>query len=511
MADFDDIVVGAGSSGATLAEALSVDGARRVLLLEAGPDYVGIENIPSDLRNVNTPALSHDWGYDAEIVPGRRMPYPRGRVTGGSSAINAAIALHPTPEDLRRWVALGNTEWDYGSVIGVLDQLERNSDGATPGGGQARQTPFQRAADPTLLRTHLAFMQACLSLGHRFAADHNDPVSSGVGPVPLNASGGLRVSTAFTSLEPARDRPNLTVRAGSLVDRVVMDGSRVAGVELVQGAGRELVTAGRVTLSAGSIGTPPILLRSGIGPSGELAELGIPVLADLPGVGRQLRDHAQIGFNMEAASGPIDTTLPWIQVLLRWTARGSPDRNDMQSVAFHLLAQPAIRLVTSLMATRSEGSVRILSRDPAQAPVIRLNLARHPEEIRRLAEGLRQLAAISSDAAFAPVQRGIAYLDDGSQVETAALAEHFSDDATAEAYIEQAVGHYLHPVGAARMGPADDPAAVVDQRCRVRGVHGLRVADASVMPAIPQVNTHLTCVAIGKRVARWMLNETSDQ
>lgn len=507
MPDFTDIIVGAGSSGATLAERLSSDPDRRVLLIEGGPDYPGVETIPADLRNVNMPATSHDWGYDAEMLPGRRMPYPRGKVTGGSSAINAAIALNPTPADLAEWVALGNDEWAYDAVEPVLAELERDSYGARSEYGHARQAPFQRAADPTLLTTHRAFLQACLDLGHAFVPDHNDHATSGTGPVPLNAAGGTRVSFALTGLEPARDRPNLTVRADSLVDRVVVEDGRVVGVELKHLLRTELVTGARVTLCAGAIGTPAILLRSGIGPSADLAELDIPVVADLPGVGRHLRDHTQIGFTIDAASGPIDASLPWLQVLLRWTAPGSPDRNDMQCLFFHLPKQPALRLVTSLMRTTSKGVVRITSRDPAKAPDIRLNLVSEAEERRRLVEGLRLIARLANADALGPVRGDVAHLDDGSRVAVAALEERFADAEAAEAYVQAAVGHYLHPVGTARMGPESDPTAVVDQRCRVRGIEGLRVADASVMPAMLGVNTHLMCVAIGRRVGGWMLDE----
>lgn len=509
MPDFTDIIVGAGSAGATLAERLSSDPDRRILLIEGGPDYPGVEAIPADLRNVNTPAVSHDWGYDAEMLPGRRMPYPRGKVTGGSSAINAAIALNPTPADLAEWVALGNDEWGDDAVRPILAQLERDSYGARIEYGHARQTPFQRAADPTLLSTHRAFLQACLDLGHPFAPDHNDAASTGVGPVPLNASGGMRVSTAFTGLEPARDRPNLKVRADSLVDRVVVEDGRVVGVELKHLLRNERVTADSVTLCAGAIGTPPILLRSGIGPADELAALGIPVVADRSGVGRHLRDHTQIGINLEAKGGPIDASLPWLQMLMRWTAPGSPDLNDMQCLFFHLPRQPALRVVTSLMRTTSEGAVTLASRDPARAPDIRLNLVSHAEERRRLVDGLRLIARIAVSDALAPVRGDTAHLDDGSEIEVAELTDHFADADVAEAYVRAAVGHYVHPTGSAKMGPESDPLAVVDQRCRVRGIEGLRVADASVIPAIPSVNTHLTCVAIGHRVGEWMLAESA--
>jgi choline dehydrogenase len=314
------------------------------------------------------------------------------------------------------------------------------------------------------------------------------------------------MSTAITSLEPIRDRPNL-IRGNSLVDRVLFDGGQVAGVELAHADQREIVTAHRVTISAGAIGTPAILLRSGLGPTDELTALGIESVADLPGVGANLIDHPQIGFSLTAHAGPSDGSLPCFQVLPQWTAPGSEDRNDMQSMPLHLPEQPAIRLTTAVMCPRSSGTVRLVERSPHTAPDIRLNLASDPDDIRRLGDGLRQLTDIAVASDVAALHDGIAHLDDGTQIHARALRAHFDDTATANTYVAESASHYVHPAGTAKTGSKDNSTAVADQPCRVRGIRGLLVADASVMPSIPRVNTHLTCVAIRQRVGTWILNE----
>ncbi|MFD0501810.1 GMC family oxidoreductase [Streptomyces chiangmaiensis] len=411
------------------------------------------------------------------------------------------------PEDYDAWAARGNDEWGWDTLLPVFRQIEDDAAGDPAFHGTGGPTPIHRTPRELLAPVHAAFLQACLSLGHRYTADHNAPDSTGVGPAPANERYGMRISTALAYLGGARIRPNLTIRAGCVADRVLLDGTRVTGVEFVCDGVREEALARRVTLAAGAAASPAILLRSGIGPAKELAAHGIEVAADLPGVGTNLLDHATVAINLNGTAGPADPAAPYWENVLQWTASGSSDRNDMQSMLVHNTAQPALRLSASLMLPRSTGVLQLADRSPHTAPDIRLNLATDPEDVHKLIEGLRHLSAIAASPELALHHDGSAIFDDGQTLPVADLSERFADLDTATEHVVNTVFHYVHLAGGTHMGPDSDPDAVVDQRGRVRGIDGLRVADASVMPTIPRANTHLTCVVIGERVAAWIRAE----
>ena len=511
--EYDDIIVGGGSAGAVLAARLSEEAARRVLLLEAGPDYATLDSTPDDLRDSWRMSLrGHDWGLTAEALPGRVIPYPRGRVIGGSSAVNAAIALRGVPADYDQWAALGNEEWTWARVLPFFRRLEDDPDGEAGLHGRGGPIAIRRWQPDELIPIQRAFFQVCRRLGFPEVADHNHPEATGVGPFPQNRRGRLRLSTAIAYLLPARDRPNLTIRPHCLVNRVLFTGDRAVGVEFDVADERYEVRGRRVTLAAGAIGSPAILLRSGIGAGSALAELGIEPVADLPGVGAGLTDHPVARLLLVPKPGSCNPQTPLAQIVLRYTAAGSGEFNDMQQVVFSHVdvaglggpeavaavgAPLAIGLPVALERPHARGRLLLASPDPRAQPLIQLNFADNPEDLRRLGAGVRLAWQIAHQPEITRHTDHVAMLTE----------ETISSDDALVAYVRATLATQFHPCGTARMGPPGDAMAVVDQYCRLRAIRNLRVADASVMPAIPRANINLTCIMIGERVSDWMRAE----
>jgi choline dehydrogenase len=510
--EYDDIIVGAGSSGAVLAARLSEDPNRAVLVLEAGPDYLSPEQTPRDLIDGhNMSVVDHDWGFTADALEGRSIRYPRGKVTGGSSAVNATVAIRGVPADYDEWASLGNPAWAWQDVLPFFRKLEDDQDESGDLHGKGGPIFIRRWQPEEMTPISQAYMKALSRLGFEEVSDHNHPESTGFGVIQMNKREGVRLSTAIAYLLPARGRLNLTVRGGCLVNRVLVENGRAVGVEVECGGEMQRVYGRRITLSAGAVASPAILLRSGIGPATDLRALGIEPVADIPGVGGNLWDHPLAMMPMIAKEGGWDYANPFVQILLRYTTPGSSEFNDMQIYpANHadvaaldppiaeMLGHPVIQgIFVSLQRPRSKGRLSLTSTDPHVQPKLDLNYFADPEDTRRMIEALRLAWQIANDPEVRPFYDHIPIVTE----------ELLASDEQMEGLLRATVGTTFHPVGTAKMGPPSDPEAVVDQECRVRGVEGLRVADASVMPTIPRANTNLTCIMIGERVAEWMKAE----
>ncbi|MFH9296747.1 GMC family oxidoreductase [Streptomyces sp. NPDC017520] len=507
---FDHIVVGGGSSGAVVAARLAEWTDRRVLLVEAGPDYYGRE-LPADLADGRTPALSsHDWGISAQGAGGRWMWLPRGRVVGGCSAINACIALRPEPNDFDDWPS-GRTDWSWDAVLDAFVALENDADHGGRHHGSKGPLPLARIPTERMTPLSRAFLGACARAGFGSVEDQNEPGSTGAGPLPLNIDSDLRrVSTATAFLDPLRHHGNLTVLADTLVDSVLFSGARAVGVRVVGGGARRDLYADEVTIAAGAFGTPAILLRSGIGGARDLAEHCIDVVADLPFVGQNLADHAQVPLICAPLPGAVDSSAPCAEVVLRYTASGSTVANDMQicllnhvemaKYAPHLAAgvasSHAFVITANLMRAESRGTVRLASRDPQQPPVVDLDHTAEESDRIRLREGLRLAQRITTDEGLRHFAKGMLNVADLS----------FEDNASVDRYVSREVQTAHHPSGTAAMS-SNAETGVVDSECRVFGTEGLRVADASIIPASVRANTNLTCIMIGERLANLLAQD----
>jgi choline dehydrogenase len=497
---YDVIVIGAGAAGAAIAARVSEDPSRTVLLLEAGPYYATTAQMPDDLLNGNNNSYTaHDWGFQAESnASGRPTRFPRGRVVGGSSAVNTAIALRGVPEDYDEWATLGNDEWSWAKVLPYFRRLESDLDFDGDFHGRSGPVPIRRHREDELTPVQTAFVSAMRALGYPETKDNNDPDSTGLAPHPMNKQGRTRMSVAICYVEPARHRLNLTIRGDCLTRRIIFDGTRATGVEVESGGVSQIVEGERIVLASGAIGSPAILMRSGIGPEAHLREHGIDVVRDTPGVGANLDDHPMLAVVYSAREGVLNADDPLVQVTYRYTSVGGDERNDMQLMPVSQLETGDGRLVYSIASVierqKSIGRLTLTSADPHAAPRIENRFCEHPEDVRRFVEGVRMAVEVGARPEFDAVRAALLSPNE----------DLLRDDEALGRWCASVAASGFHPSCTAKMAPASDPMGVVDQYLRVRGFDNLYVADASVMPRCPRANIHLTSIMIGERAGEWL-------
>lgn len=529
-AEFDYVVVGAGSAGAALAARLGEDRGANTCVLEAGGhDSHPFIHIPSFVAA----AIGREetnWRFATVPQPGmagRQIPVPRGRVVGGSGAINGMVYFRGHPTDYDDWADMGCLGWSYAEVLPYFTRTEHNEDyPESVFHGTHGPVNVKLVEGPNAL--NFAFMQALADLQYPACPDFNGPDPEGYGRRQGLLRDGLRESTAKAMLRPAIARGNVHLQTGAQVARIVTEGGRATGVQLTDG--RVIGARREVILSAGTVQSPQILLLSGIGPGAHLAEHGIAVVQDLPGVGENYHDHVASPLHMETS----DTTsyglswpaLPRGVFWFLWylaTRKGPLAGNVFESVAFlrtdpalarpdvQFVFQPARRLTNPKVPfplghgyaispvslyPKSRGTLRLASADPSAAPLIDPRLLADPEDIQPLIRALKIARAAFAGPAFAKYR--------GTEV---APGPDVTSDEALDAYIRETGYTVHHPVGTCRMGDPADAETVVDPQLRVKGVAGLRVADASVMPSVIGGNTNAPSVMIGERCADFILGK----
>jgi len=501
---YDIVIVGGGAAGSVLAGRLAANADTFVLLLEAGPDYLDPANLPDDVKFGHTrfaeaPDLEHNWALRGTVTEEQgTIHVAQGKVIGGGSSINGQAMQRGFPEDFDSWAALGNDEWSYDKVVPYFRKSERDLDiQDNYCHGSHGPMPVRRRWTGPWPPIQAAFYAACLQAGFGTTEDKNGLHPAGLGVSPSNNIDGVRMSIATTHLNPVRDHLNLTVRGRVFVRKILIEDGKAVGVEAESGGKVFHVEADRVVLSSGAIRSPQLLMLSGIGPEDQLRQFGIQAVHHLPGVGSNLMNHLSAQTTFKVKEGvSLDAHRDAAHFSLHFTSPESSRVNDMvlrtstvvderaeyvpgmrtKYLTGEVPPERAARISCTLGLPEGSGYVRLASADPNVQPTFDYRYLQHPEDMRRVREGLRLAARLLESEAY----KGVA--DYRIHPANDILA---SDDAL-DLWIRQTIGTARHVSGTCKMGPDSDPMAVVDQYCRVKGVQGLWVADASVMPRIPR-------------------------
>ena len=512
---YDVVIVGGGSAGCTLAARLSEDPNRSVLLLEAGPDYTDLEHTPDELKMGHRQEASDiesrfNWAYRGQGTPEQAVPMQvaRGKVIGGSGAVNGQVFLRGVPEDYDNWAAEGNDEWSFIKLLPFFRKLETDLDVRDDFHGTDGPIPVRRLPREEFMPVNEAFHQATIAEGFPEDPDMNNPDSTGTGPVPMNTPDGIRTSAAMAYLNPNRHRLNLNIKANVTARRVVFDGDRAVGIEAESGGETFIVEGSEIVLCAGGIASPQLLLLSGIGPKRHLNEMGIPVVKDLPGVGQNLRDHPLITIELEPREGvKLATTEPRIHSGLRYTAEGSKTRNDIQLFPSSFTGlrsgdplqgrsperPQGMRITCILKLADSAGELTLTSTNPSDPPRLDYKYFETDWDRKRMREAIHLSLRLLEHPSFGElVERRISPTDDD-----------VATDGALDTWLRQNVATTQHTSGTCKMGLESDSMAVVDQNCRVRGFQNLRVVDLSICPNVVRSNTNATAIVIAERAAGW--------
>ncbi|WP_160148791.1 GMC family oxidoreductase [Amycolatopsis alkalitolerans] len=498
------VVVGGGTAGAIVASRIAERGDRPVVLLEAGPDFPDPEATPPVLRfgaysEGRVTTRDYSWKWETVLTADGGTPYTlhSGKVIGGGSSINGQVWLRGLPADFDgNWAGRGAKDWTWEHVAPWYAATESDLD--FPARGDAGPVRVRRVPPDQWHPVHAGFVEACLANGFSHCPDLNAVGATGVGPQPFNNVDGVRLSSAFSHLLAARAQPSLRVLGDHHAERIVFDGDRAAGVVALGPSGGEIMVRAEqeIVLAAGALGTPWLLLRSGVGPAGQLARHGIPVVADLPGVGGSLREHPQVGVRW-LAKREVDQTSARAPVALRLTAPGSRLQDDLKVsiAAFEDGTGAGIQASVFLMLALGAGSLT-LARDPRERPLVDLAFLSDPEDRRRMREAVRlTVDLVESSAALRPFV--------GTRLSP--VDAELAGDAALDAWLRRTVQGTFHPSSTCAIGEPGSPAAVVGQAGEVHGVRGLRVVDASVMPDSVRANLNATVAMTAERLAAALL------